>query len=149
MAQDDGRVMRTARGFTLLEVMVALAIAIPALLLIYRQGALSLQVTRSASRYSEAVSRAQSRLDALRGTALDAIDREGDEGNDFHWQTRVTPITTVQGQRGGGRAAYAGGTTLYAVTVEVSWPAHGRSVAGSQRVSLATRLAGPASGSSR
>lgn len=80
MAQDDGLVMRTARGLTLLEVRVAIAIAIPALLLIYRQGALSLQVTRSASRYSEAVSRAQSRLDALRGTALDTVDREG---NDF------------------------------------------------------------------
>ena len=90
----------TAEGFTLLEVLVALAIAIPALLLIFRQGAISLRVTQSANMYAEAVSRAQSRLDALRDTSLGSFDREGDEGNKFHWHTRIGPIMTVQGRSG-------------------------------------------------
>ena len=130
-----------AQGFTLLEVLVALAIAIPALLLIYRQGAVSLDMTHSAARYAEAVSRAQSRLDALVDTALEPRDGEGDEGNDFHWHTRITPITTARNKGDAGRrSAYAAGTTLYAVMVEVSW--HGQR--GPRRVTLATRLAGPA-----
>lgn len=137
--------MRTSSGFTLLEVLVALAIAIPALFLIYRQGALSLQVTQTASRYTEAVSRAQSRLDALLDSTLEPSDREGDEGNDFHWHTRVVPIETVAGPRAGGRAAYAHGTTLFAVTVDVSWPSQRKSLDGSHRVTLVSRLAGPAS----
>lgn len=132
---------RQERGFTLLEVLVALAIAIPALLLIYRQGAVSLEMTHTAGLYAEAVARGQSRIDALLDTTLDPSDREGDEGNHFHWHTRVTPITTVAAKADGGRrSAYADGTTLYAVTVEMSWPGQ----RGSERVRLATRLAGPA-----
>lgn len=137
--------MRTSSGFTLLEVLVALAIAIPALFLIYRQGALSLQMTQSASRYTEAVSRAQSRLDAVLDSTLEPGDREGDEGNDFHWHTRVVPIETVANPRGGGRGAYAHGTTLFAVTVDVSWLSQRKSLDGPQRVTLVSRLAGPAS----
>ena len=150
MARDDDFIVHPdraqpprlpAQGFTLLEVLVALAIAIPALLLIYRQGAVSLDLTRSAARYAEAVSRAQSRLDALVDTGLEPRDSEGDEGNDFHWHTRITPITTVQQKSDAGRrSVYAAGTTLYAATVEVSW----RGQRGPSRVTLATRLAGPA-----
>lgn len=121
--------------------MVALAIAIPTLLLIYRQSGVSLEMTRSASSYAEALSRAQSRLDAVLDTTLDARDREGDEGNNFHWHTRIKPITTVRTKTDGGRrSAYSDGVTLYAVTVEVSW----RGQRGFDHVTLATRLAGPA-----
>ncbi len=123
-----------------MEVLVALAIAIPALLLVYRQGAVSLDLTRSAAMYAEAVSRAQSRLDAMTDATLVARDREGDEGNNFHWHTRVMPITTVQVRSDAGRrSAYAAGTTLYEVMVEVSW----RGQRGPENVTLVTRLAGP------
>lgn len=121
--------------------LVALAIAIPALLLIYRQSAVSLQISRSAGRYAEAVSRAQSRVDALRDVSLTPSDREDDEGNGFHWHTRIAAMTTVPGRRDGGRGSlYADGTTLYAVTVEVTWQAS----RGTEHVTLSTRLAGPA-----
>ena len=102
---------------------------------------MSLGLTRSAARYAEAVSRAQSRLDALVDTALEPGDREGDEGNDFHWHTRIAPITTVhQKSDAGRRSVYAAGTTLYAATVELSW----RGQRGPSRITLATRRAGPA-----
>lgn len=155
MARDFNRTSRPkqartkppgTQGFTLLEVLVALAIAIPALLLLYRQGAVSLDLTRSAAMYVEAVSRAQSHLDGLVDRSLEARDREGDEGNNFHWHTRIAPITTVQAKRDAGRrSSYAAGTTLYAVTVEVSW----RGQRGPEHVTLATRLAGPAAEAAR
>lgn len=132
---------RAIEGFTLLEVLVALAIALPALLLIYRQSAVSLDTTRSAARHAEATSRAQSRLDALIDTAMNPSDREDDDGNGFHWHTRIAPLTTVPPTRGVlNTSRYANGTTLYAVTVEISW----RGTHGPDRVTLATRRAGPA-----
>lgn len=130
-------------GFTLLEVLVALAIAIPALLLIYRQGGLAIEATRSAAAYDQAVSRAQSRLDALVDTALEPSDREGDDGGGFRWRTRIAPITTINPARGEpARSVYAGGTTMYAVSVAVSWS--GRD--GTRSVALQTRRLGPAQG---
>ncbi len=116
-------------GFTLLEVLVALAIAIPALVLLYRQGALAMGVTRTAAAYQEAISRAQSRLDALTGTGLAAGEQAGDDGGGgFRWQTRVAPVASVSlpsrpaSNPASNRASSGAGSTLYAVSVEISWP---------------------------
>ena len=135
--------VRQEAGFTLLEVLVALAIAIPALLLIYRQGGLAIEATRSAAAYDQAVSRAQSRLDSLVDAALEPTDREGDDGGGFRWRTRIAPITTITTSRGATeRSAYAAGTTMYAISVAVSWS--GRD--GARSVALQTRRLGPAQG---
>ena len=132
-----------AAGFTLLEVMVALAIALPALLLMYRQGGLALGVTRSAATYNQAISRAQSRLDALVETTLVPGDREGDGGGGFRWRTRIAPVATVPAARGTPpRSAYASGTALYAVSVAVSWALDGET----RSVALQTRRLGPVQG---
>lgn len=129
-------------GFTLLEVLVALAIAVPALVLLYRQGAAAMGITRTAATYQEAVSRAQSRLDALTGTGLAAGEREGDDGGGFRWRTRVVPVASAP--LPSRPSPPAAGNTLYAVAVEISWPG----AAGLRRVLLETRRVGvtPAGG---
>lgn len=110
-------------GFTLLEVLVALAIAIPALALLYRQGVASIGVTQTAASYQEAISRAQSRLDALADGGLIAGERNGDDGGGYRWRTRIVPIAAAAPQHPGPRTpSGADGTTLFGVAVEISWP---------------------------
>jgi prepilin-type N-terminal cleavage/methylation domain-containing protein len=135
------RLLHRSRGFTLLEVIVALAIALPALILMYRQGAVALDVSGSAIAYQEAISRAQSRLDALVDAALVPGDREGEDGGAFRWHTRIVPIATSAPSRETPRQSpYAAGTTLYDVSIQMSW--HGGR--GPQTLTLQTRRLGPA-----
>ncbi len=123
-------------GFTLLEVLVALAIAVPALVLLYRQGALAMGAARTAATYQEAISRAQSRLDALTGTGLAAGEEEGDDGGGFRWRTRIVPVASAPLPPHA--SSRVGGNTLYAVAVEILW----LGPAGMQRFLLETRRLG-------
>lgn len=128
-------------GFTLLEVLVALAIAVPALALLYRQGVASMAVTQTAAAYQEAISRAQSRLDALRDDSVVSGERNGDDGGGFSWRTRIAPIAATAPPRPVPRgSAYARGTSLFAVVVEISWPGGN----GPRTLTLDTRRLGPA-----
>ncbi|OYV32256.1 MAG: hypothetical protein B7Z80_27500 [Rhodospirillales bacterium 20-64-7] len=83
---------RTAeRGFTLLEVMVALIIAGLACILLYRAGFAGVAEDLAASRYEEALERAQSRLATLGPlTKLQPEQLSGDDGGGFHWQVRIS-----------------------------------------------------------
>jgi len=133
---------RTDAGFTLLEVLVALAIAIPALTMLYRQGVVSMGVTQTATAYQEAISRAQSRLDTLSDDSLVPGERNGDDGNGFFWRTRIAPIASTAPPRPAPRASpYARGTSLFAVAVEISWAGAN----GPRKLTLNTRRLGPAS----
>jgi general secretion pathway protein I len=123
----------------LLEVLIAFAIAAPALAVLYQGGVASLRSAGTASRYGEAIERAQSHLAMLAAADLVPGERSGDEGRGFHWQTRIEPVATAA-PAPAPRGPYAGGFTLYALTVQVSW--HG--AARSRVVSLATRRIGPA-----
>ena len=130
-------------GFTLLEVLVAFAIAAPALAVLYQGGVGSMEITRAAASYQEAMSRAQSRLDALAGDALAPGEQDGDDGDGFRWRTRIAPVATltplrVAAPRG---SPYVAGTTLYNVSVEVSW----RGARGVRTFALDTRRLGAAS----
>lgn len=128
-------------GFTLLEVLVAFAIAGLALVVLYDQGVTALVATRASSSYLEAVSRARSRLAALGGADLAAGERQGDDGGGYHWHTRIAPLGSLppprQARPG---AAFASGTALYQVSVEVSWDGAARP----RHVTLETQLLGPA-----
>lgn len=141
----DGAGARRRRdaGFTLLEVLVAFAVAAPALALLYSGGAGSIEITRTAAFYQQALSRAQSRLDLLVDGALTPGERDGDDGGGFLWRTSVGPVATLTPSRSVDPrgASHVGGATLYAVSVEVSWPAPG----GLRSVTLDTRRLGPAS----
>lgn len=97
---------------------MALAIAVPALVLLYRQGAAAMGVAQTAATYQEAISRAQSRLDALTGTGLAAGEGEGDDGGGFQWRTRIVPVALAPPSRVPFPIA---ANALYAVAVEISW----------------------------
>lgn len=130
------------RGFTLLEVLVAFIIAALAIGGLISQGMIAVGATHASASYQEAISRAQSRLTALGTAGLVAGEREGDDGGGFHWKTRIVPITSMRPAQPVAvkNAAYAWGTTLFAVTVTVSWRAAG----GRRSVQLESRLLGPA-----
>jgi general secretion pathway protein I len=120
-------------GFTLLEVVVALAIAGLALVGLFRAGSGGLFAVDTAARAEEAVQRAQSHLAAVgRDAALAEGDFTGDDGAGFRWTLRVRPLATRQSP--GPDNTSSGATTLFDVEVAVSWPGH----AGERSVVLRT-----------
>jgi general secretion pathway protein I len=125
-------------GFTLLEVVVAVAIASLALVVLFQAGAGGLFASDTASRAEEAVARAQSHLAAVgRDAGLVAGEFSGDDGGGFRWRLRVRPDETRPGE------GVLTGVTLYDVEVTVSWPSRGRD----RSVSLRTfRLGGAVPG---
>src|SRR6266704_2177009 len=81
-----------ARGFTLLEAVVALAIAALALVGLFRAGSEGLFTADTASHIEEALQRAQSHLAAVgRDAALLQGDFEGDDGGGYRWRLHVYP----------------------------------------------------------
>jgi general secretion pathway protein I len=116
---------KRAAGFTLLEVVVALAIAAMALIVLFRSGSDGLVAVATASRAEEAVQRAQSHLAALgRAGPLVEGQSQGDDGGGYRWQLRVAPMSrwVMPGSFGSGVAV----ATLYDVEVRVSWRGNGR-----------------------
>jgi general secretion pathway protein I len=102
------------RGFTLLEVLVAFAIAAFALAVLFRSSGTALMAARTSGQYQEALSRARSHLAALGGdAALVAGESSGDDGGGFRWRLKiepagaavVTPAPAVQGAAAQGPAA--------------------------------------------
>jgi len=121
----------------LLEVLVAFAIAALALSVLFQGALAGLRSAGVAGRYQEALSRARSHLAAIGGN-LTATDLQGEDGlgedtgtpphaggahkgTAYHWHVRVSPIaSTVRGgDMTGGLPALR--TTLYTVSVAVSW----------------------------
>ena len=114
-----------AAGFTLLEVVIGLAIAGLALVGLFQAGSGGLVATTTAGRVEEAVQRAQSHLAAIgRNAAIAEGDSDGDDGGGFHWRLRVRPMAARAAQRGRGGSTAA--TTLFEVTVAISWTEHGQ-----------------------
>ncbi len=113
---------RTA-GFTLLEVLIAFAVASISLAVIFNASLESLAGVAVASRYEQAVSRARSHLDSV-GANLAVRDVSGDDGSGFRWRERVRVIETSRLRQDGAPGAAAGGVTvvtLYAITVHIMW----------------------------
>lgn len=119
-----------AAGFTLLEVLIAFAIAAITLAVVIEGSVTALSSARIARDTQNAIVRARSRLAALEGGALVPGERDGDDGGGFRWRSDVTQIATGTDVRSAavrppGRLAPI--QTLYAVRVTVTW-AGGRSV---------------------
>ena len=126
-------------GFTLLEVVVALAIAGLALVGLFRAGSGGLVSVDTAARAEEAVQRAQSHLAAVgRDAALVEGELTGDDGGGYRWALRVRPLTARQSLAPNGVSSIT--TTLFNVEVAISWP--GR--AGERSVTLRTLRLGTA-----
>ena len=114
---DDERV---PHGFTLLEVVVALAITAMALVGLFQAASGGLFAVDSAARAEEAVQRAQSHLAAVgRNAALVQGELTDDDGGGYHWRLRVQPVATRQVLADGNSAA---NLTLFDVEVGISWP---------------------------
>lgn len=110
-------------GFTLLETLVAFAIAAVALSVMFRGGLDALSAGTTASRMLEAVSRAQSRVAvACSGADLRPGVQSGDDGHGFAWRTQVTPVATHLIRPPDDETAPAVRAALLSVEVTISWP---------------------------
>lgn len=113
------------KGFTLLEVVVALIIAAMAAVALFDAVGIGLHTTRSASLYDQAIVRAKSHLAAAAyGSRLAPGDQSGDDGGGFRWRLHVAPVESVvlrPNGLNGPRAATTYPVVLYAVTVWVGW----------------------------
>ena len=120
-------------GFTLLEIVVAVAIAGLALVTLFEAASGGVLAVDGAGRREEAIERAQSHLAAFRTTnPLASGDLEGDDGGGYRWRLRAHPVLAW---RAAGNAPVAAAMTLYDVEVTISWRSAGRE----RSVSLATR----------
>ena len=130
--------MRRDQGFTLLEVLIAFIIAALALAVLFSGGLSGLRAAGVSNRTMQAVSRAQSHLQAAAvGDALTPGDRQGDEGQGYHWRVRISPVATGLAQQ----TAHPGPVlTLYLLRAAISWSEDGRS----RTVELDTMRTAPA-----
>lgn len=109
------------RGFTLIEVMVALAITLIALEVLFSGIASSLRIARTAAIQDRAISRAESHLAAIADPALILGQREGDDGAGYRWRTRVAFLGAAPAPATARPGPWSHGTGLYAVSVTVFW----------------------------
>jgi len=125
-------------GFTLIEVVVAMAIAGLALVGLFRAGSTGLFAVDSATRVQQAVERAQSHLDALgRAGAIAPGETEGDDGAGYRWRLRVRPL---EARPAAPQSEPGSAMTLLDLEVTISWRAWGRE----RSVVLDTRRLGTA-----
>jgi general secretion pathway protein I len=116
------RTPKSAGGFTLLEVVVALAIAGLALVGLFRAGSGSVLAVDAAGHVNEAIQRAQSHLAAVgRIAAITPGESEGDDGDGYRWRVRAHPLSAWQ--IGSGSAAAT--ITLFEVEIAITWHAGG------------------------
>lgn len=111
-------------GFTLLEVVVAVAIAGLALIGLFQAGTDGLFAADTAARAEEAVQRAQSHLAAIgRDAALIQGDTSGDDGGGYRWRLLVQPAMQRRGVGADGVTPTA--TILFSVEVSILWRSRG------------------------
>jgi general secretion pathway protein I len=116
------RARARTRGFTLLEVVVALAIAGLALVGLFRAGSGGVVAVDAAGRADEAIQRAQSQLAQIgRSYAITPGDSEGDDGGGYRWRVHARPLAAWQL----GSGATATTVTLFEVEIAISWQASG------------------------
>ena len=114
-----------SRGFTLLEVLVGVAIAGLALGVLFAAGVTGFGISHATERYERATALARSRLAmAIHTDPLVAGDWQGNDGG-YGWHVHVAPLesTTIRPidtltQRGSSVFPL----TLYAVSVWIIWP---------------------------
>ena len=137
-------------GFTLLEVVVALAIAALALVTLFQTGSGGLFAADTAARIDEAIERAQSHLAAFGRVGAPAPGQStGDDGGGYQWQMRATPIARQPaaelidtGKLPDERRQVGPCLVLYEIEVTISW----RDASQHRSVVLDTRRLGIAPG---
>jgi general secretion pathway protein I len=113
-----------AAGFTLLEMIVAIAIAGLALVGLFQAGSAGVFSVDTAARAEEALQRAQSHLAAIgHNAALVQGDASGDDGGGFRWRLRIEPVVQRQAVAADGTSTQT--TTLFSVEVAITWLSQG------------------------
>jgi general secretion pathway protein I len=109
------------QGFSLLETVIALAIASMALVALFQAGSTGLFAVDTASRADEALERAKSHLAALgAGVTLTPGDSEGDDSAGYRWHLHVRPIASRASSAN--EPGPASIVTLFDVEVSITWP---------------------------
>jgi general secretion pathway protein I len=127
-ARPDRALWRGEAGFTLLEVIVAVAIAGLALVALFQAGSAGLLTVSEATRVEAAVDRAQSHLAEFASTsAIRPEESEGDDGDGYHWRLTARPVTSRPAETPDRPDA---APTLYDIDVTIWWGTghHRRSV---------------------
>ncbi len=118
------------RGFALLEVLIAFAIASMALGVLFQVASGGGSIVRSAGQYEEAVSRAKSHLAAVgRDLSMPEGEQSGDDGGGYRWRIAVAPKATVEPEPAAEHEPPPPGAprlALYTVDVAISWTVDGR-----------------------
>jgi general secretion pathway protein I len=112
---------RKIRGFTLIEVMVALAIALIALEVLFGGVSGSLRTAHDTAAWERAISRAESHLAATTDPARVLGLREGDDGDGYRWRTQISLLGSAPAPPGGRVGQWSHGTGLYGISVTVFW----------------------------
>jgi prepilin-type N-terminal cleavage/methylation domain-containing protein len=108
-------------GFSLLETVVALAIASIAFVALFQAGSTGLFAVDTASRADVALELAQSHLAAVGAQVTGVLgDSVGDDGGGYHWHLHVQPVAShaLPPQNGNPAAT----VTLVDVEVSETWP---------------------------
>ncbi len=101
------------RGFTLLEVIIALAILGVAFGLAVELLASGVRSAKTAEDYTQAVLLARQKMAEMTGThALEGSADHGDFGGGFQWTSEIQPVTQEERLP----------AQLYQVRIRVSWP---------------------------
>ncbi len=131
--------MRSDRGFTLLEVLVAFVIAALAMGALFSGTVSGLDATAVAAKYDEAISLAKSHMAAIdRGAAIAAQETSGADGEGFTWHLRIKEAASRQlvlSDQDRANDVKPSRAVLYDIVVTESWKVGGRT----RQVTLATR----------
>ncbi|GAB5452713.1 MAG: hypothetical protein Hals2KO_30410 [Halioglobus sp.] len=103
----------SARGFSLLEMMVAIAILALALGYLYQASGGATRNLRVQEKYAHGVELARSLLAEYSPVSAGGVDATGSHGEEYTWRVTSTPVESV-----GARAQQA---LLHSVEVSVSW----------------------------
>jgi general secretion pathway protein I len=109
------------RGFTLIEVLVALVITLVAFGVLSGGISSALRAATGTAHWIRAISHAESHMAAITDPRRILGERQGHDEDGFRWRTRVAFVTSAPAPDGVRGGPWARGTALYAVSVTIFW----------------------------